>query len=142
MPKIQRKKEPVGWEIIEPTLDKLGKRMKEAENDPLVGRRRVETSWDIFRIHHQRTRYIYEMYFKQKLISKELYDYCIKNKFADAGLIAKWKKSGYDKLCCLRCIQPKDTNFGTTCICRIPKDQLNGSKIVECIHCGCKGCAT
>ena len=36
MPKINRKQEPAGWEIIESTLDQLEKRMKEAENDPLL----------------------------------------------------------------------------------------------------------
>lgn len=33
-------------------------------------------------------------------------------------------QSGYENLCCLRCIQPRDTNFGTTCICRVPKSKL------------------
>jgi bud site selection protein 31 len=32
------------------------------------------------------------MYFKRRLISKALYDYCVKQKYADAALIAKWKK--------------------------------------------------
>ena len=36
MPKIKRKKEPAGWELIESTLEQLGKRMREAENDPLL----------------------------------------------------------------------------------------------------------
>ena len=54
----------------------------------------------------------------------ELYDYCIKEGFADKNLIAKWKKQGYENLCCLRCIQARDTNFGTNCICRVPKSKL------------------
>lgn len=43
---------------------------------------------------------------------------------ADKNLIAKWKKQGYESLCCLRCIQTRDTNFGTNCICRVPKAKL------------------
>ena len=43
---------------------------------------------------------------------------------ADKNLIAKWKKQGYENLCCLRCIQARDTNFGTNCICRVPKAKL------------------
>lgn len=54
----------------------------------------------------------------------ELYDYCLNENIADKNLIAKWKKQGYENLCCLRCIQTRDTNFGTTCICRVPKAKL------------------
>ena len=44
------------------------------------------------KLHHQRSRYIYDLYYKRKAISKELYDYCIKESYADPNLIAKWKK--------------------------------------------------
>lgn len=54
----------------------------------------------------------------------ELYEYCLKEGYADKNLIAKWKKQGYENLCCLRCIQCRDTNFGTNCICRVPKAKL------------------
>ena len=72
----------------------------------------------------------------------ELYEYCIKEGLADAGLIAKWKKvcvacmhfghtltcvlvqQGYENLCCLRCISTQDTAHGTNCICRVPKRKL------------------
>ena len=69
------------------------------------------------------------------------------------SLIAKWKKTGYEKLCCLRCIQTKvlptllppeihshifqDMNYqGSTCICRVPKAQVRSGTVVECVHCG------
>lgn len=61
---------------------------------------------------------------KKTLPPTELYDYCIKEGYADKNLIAKWKKQGYENLCCLRCIQTRDTNFGTNCICRVPKSKL------------------
>ena len=50
-------------------------------------------------------------------------------------------QQGYENLCCLRCIQPRDTNFGTACVCRVPKSKLEEGKIVECVHCGCRGCS-
>jgi bud site selection protein 31 len=65
---------------------------KAAETEPLESKRKNEANWDIFRLHHQRTRYVYEMYYKRKAISKPLYDYCLKEKYADGNLIAKWKK--------------------------------------------------
>lgn len=61
----------------------------------------------------------------------ELYDYCIKEGYADKNLIAKWKKQGYENLCCLRCIQTRDTNFGTNCICRVPKSKLEVVSLPE-----------
>ncbi|CAF2870607.1 unnamed protein product [Rotaria sp. Silwood2] len=55
--------------------------------------------------------------------------------------ISQWKKQGYENLCCLRCIQPRDTNFNKKCICRVPKEKLEEGKVVECVHCGCRGCS-
>ena len=60
-----------------------------------------------------------------------LYEYCLKEGIADKNLIAKWKKSGYENLCCLRCIQTRDTNFCTNCICRVPKSKLEEVCIVR-----------
>ncbi|KAJ3615544.1 hypothetical protein Zmor_016336 [Zophobas morio] len=144
MPKIRslrRQPPPDGWELIEPTLNEIENKVREAENEGHEGKRRVETVWPIFQLHHQRSRYIYELYYKRKAISKELYEYCLSEKYADKALIAKWKKQGYENLCCLRCIQTKDTNFGTQCICRVPKAKLEEGKVVECVHCGCRGCS-
>jgi len=62
----------------------------------------------------------------------ELYEYCLKEGIADKNLIAKWKKPGYENLCCLRCIQTRDTNFGTNCICRVPKAKLE--EVGACKH--------
>ncbi|KAK9210438.1 hypothetical protein WN944_002808 [Citrus x changshan-huyou] len=57
------------------------------------------------------------------------------------NLIAKWKKPGYESLCCLRCMQPRDHNFQSTCVCRVPKN-LREEKVIEFVHCGCRGCAS
>jgi len=32
------------------------------------------------------------MFYKRKAISRELYNYCLKEGYGDAALIAKWKK--------------------------------------------------
>ena len=127
--------------MIEPTIDELDAKMREAEQDPHEGKRKVEALWPIFRLHHQKSRYIYDLFYKRKAISRQLYDFCLKEKIADGNLIAKWKKQGFENLCCLRCIQPRDTNFGTNCICRVPKSKLEEGRVVECIHCGCRGCS-
>ncbi|GLU19231.1 hypothetical protein SLE2022_354920 [Rubroshorea leprosula] len=112
-----------------------------AENDPHDGKRKCEALWPIFKISHEKSRYIFDLYYKTNEISTELYEFCLYQGYGDRNLIAKWKKSGYERLCCLRCIQPRDHNFGTTCVCRVPK-HLMEEKVVECVHCGCRGCAS
>ncbi|KAF5953993.1 hypothetical protein HYC85_006849 [Camellia sinensis] len=143
MPKVKtnRVKYPEGWELIEPTLRELQGKMREAENDPHDGKRKCETLWPIFKIAHQKSRYIFDLYHRRKEISKELYEFCLDQGYADCNLIAKWKKPGYERLCCLRCMQPRDHNFQTTCVCRVPK-HLREEKVIECVHCGCRGCAS
>ncbi|KAJ3645585.1 hypothetical protein Zmor_023228 [Zophobas morio] len=143
MPKVRRSKKspPSGWELIEPTLDELERKMREAEIESHEGKRKNEPLWSIFKIAHQKSKYVFDLFFRRKTISRELYDYCHTEKIADKNLIAKFKRKGYENLCCLSCIQSRDTNFGTTCICRVPKDKLEEGRIVECVHCGCRGCS-
>lgn len=63
-----------------------------AENDPHDGKRNCETLWPIFKIAHQKSRYIFDLYHRRKEISKELYEFCLDQGYADHNLIAKWKK--------------------------------------------------
>lgn len=145
MPKIRKynsKEPPKGWNEIEPTLTELNNQLKEISLDTSEGKRKQEALWPLLRIHHHMSRYVYELYYFNKEISKELYEYCINEKWIDKNLIAKWKKTGYEKLCCLLCIQQKDHNFNTTCICRVPKSKLDEGKFIECNHCGCRGCSS
>ena len=60
MPKVRRnnrKPPPEGWELIEPTLEELEAKMREAETDSHEGKRKTEALWPIFKIHHQKSRY-------------------------------------------------------------------------------------
>jgi len=137
-----RKPPPAGFEDIEDTLLEFSNKLKDAESASSDQKKRHEVTWPIFQITHQRTRYVYDLYYEREAISKQLYDWLLKNGYADAMLIAKWKKQGYEQLCCLRCIQTKETNFNSTCICRVPKKQLKEGQAVECVSCGCRGCAS
>lgn len=156
-----KKPPPEGFEDIEDTLLEFQNKMKDAEAASHEGKKRHETAWPIFQITHQRmslvllttgthhaltdntgSRYIYDLYYKRGAISKQLYDWLLKNGYADANLIAKWKKQGYENLCCLRCIQTKETNFNATCICRVPRHQLKEDQEVQCVSCGCRGCSS
>jgi len=121
---LRTKNFPEGWEDIEPTVREFEKQMKDAENAPMDAQSKVETLWRIHRLHHQRSRYIYELYYVKKEITRDLYDFLLREKYADGLLIAKWKKNGYEKLCCLQCVASRDTNYGGVCICRVPKAEL------------------
>ncbi|KAI1346908.1 cell cycle control protein cwf14 [Xylaria sp. FL0043] len=136
------KKPPAGFEDIRDDLEVFGIKMKDAQNTPTNNAPKHQAQWPIFQIAHQRSRYVYELYYEKEAISKQLYDWLLKNGYADPMLIAKWKKQGYEKLCCLRCIQTKETNFQSTCICRVPKAQLKDEQDVQCVNCGCRGCAS
>lgn len=64
-------------------------------------------------------------------------------KLADAGLIAKWKKPGYERLCSTYVINPVNYKFGTTSICRVPiKDRGENAKAAQDPTTGCLGCAS
>ncbi|KAI0540811.1 cell cycle control protein cwf14 [Xylaria digitata] len=136
------KKPPAGFDDIRDDLEVFGIKMKDAQNTPTNNVPKHQAQWPIFQIAHQRSRYVYELYYEKEAISKQLYEWLLKNGYADPILIAKWKKQGYEKLCCLRCIQTKETNFQSTCICRVPKVQLKDEQDIQCVSCGCRGCAS
>jgi bud site selection protein 31 len=93
-----KKPPPEGFEDIEDTLLEFQNKMKDAENASHDGKKKHEMLWPIFQITHQRSKYIYDMYYEKEAISKTLYDWLLKNGYADAMLIAKWKKQGYEKV--------------------------------------------
>lgn len=97
--RASKKAPPEGFEDIEDTLLEFQNKMKDAENASHEGKKKYEMTWPIFQITHQRSRYIYDLYYEKDAISKQLYDYLLKNGYADAMLIAKWKKQGYEKVC-------------------------------------------
>jgi bud site selection protein 31 len=57
--------------------------MRDAENESHEGKRKAESLWPIMRISHARSRYIYELYYKREAISRELYDWLLKEGYAD-----------------------------------------------------------
>ena len=75
MPKVKRSRKPPpeGWELIEPTLEELDQKMREAETESHEGKRKVEALWPIFKIHHQRSRYVWDLFYRRKAISRRKY---------------------------------------------------------------------
>lgn len=65
---------------------------------------RVRSCYWVWARSERRTgsRYIYDLYYEKEAMSKPLYDYLLKNGYADGTLIAKWKKQGYEKVWAIR----------------------------------------
>lgn len=87
MPKIRTsrtKPPPEGFEEIESILDEYTRKMRDAEAESHEGKRKNESLWPIMRISHTRSRYIYDLYYKREAISRELYDWLLKQGYADA----------------------------------------------------------
>lgn len=119
-PRKSNKPPPAGYEVIEPIIEALENELRDKVKESNAGKRNTESIWPVHQINWQRTRYVYDMYYTYHRISKAVYDYCLKNKIADAMLIAKWKKPGYERLCSTYVINPANYKFGTTSICRVP----------------------
>lgn len=134
---------PVGYDYIQPVMDALDSELREKMNEPHEGRKEHEILWPIHQINWQRSRYVYDMFYKYKKIPREVYDYCIKRKLIDAPLIAKWKKKGYEKLCSTHAIDKSNFNFNTVCVCRVPRKELGADqRRIQSTFCGCLGCAS
>eukprot|EP01041_Mallomonas_annulata_P005316 gene5316-10627_t len=133
---------PSGFEILEPTLQALDNELREKVNEPHEGLRKSESQWPVHQINWQKSRYVYDMFYIYKKISRDVYEYCVKNKIIDASLIAKWKKPGYERLCSTYVINPRNYKFGTVSICRVPKQSLAPGTVIEDPVTGCRGCAS
>lgn len=138
-----RKKPPAGYDYIEPVLLTLENELRDKVRETNAGKRNTESMWPVLQIQHQRSRYVYDMHYVHHKISRKVLDYCIKAKIADAGLIAKWKKPGYERLCSTYVINPSNYKFGTTSICRVPHTQRREElKFAQDPTTGCLGCAS
>mmetsp|Transcript_15379 Transcript_15379/g.32363 ORF Transcript_15379/g.32363 Transcript_15379/m.32363 type:complete len:272 (+) Transcript_15379:144-959(+) len=139
----KNKKPPKGFSYLSPVLSALENELRDKVRESNAGKRNTESMWPVHQINWQRSRYVYDMYYTHKKISKKVYDYCIKNKLVDAALIAKWKKPGYERLCSTYVINSNNYKFGTTSICRVPlKDRSPEQMHAQDPTTGCMGCAS
>lgn len=140
---MKHKKTPVpeGYELVQPTLEKLRAKLKDAQRAGLKTDLKQSSLWPILKIHRQISRYVYLMYYERKMILKQVYGFLLQQKDVDAKLIAKWKKKGYEKLCCVECIVRVDL-LAPICICRVPVKDAGDRNPDGCVTCGCTGCSS
>ena len=118
--RLKGKRPPAGWDLIEESIEDFEQQMKDAVAEEHEGKRKNELTWRIHRVHWEKNRFIFDLRYRKKVMSEELYNYLCREKVADQALISKWRKPGYENLCSLLAIQKGDTNFGTASICRVP----------------------
>jgi bud site selection protein 31 len=116
----KQKRPPPGFDYIEPVLEALENELRDKVKESNLTIRKNESLWPVHQINWQKSRYVYDLFYKFNKISRPVYQYCIDQKLIDAGLIAKWKKPGYERLCSTYVINPANYKFGTTSICRVP----------------------
>lgn len=126
--KQKRRPPPAGFDYVEPVLEALEHELRDVVKDTNLNRRKLESLWPIHQINWQKTRYIYDLYYQHHRISKQVYQYCLDQKLVDAELIAKWKKTGYERLCSTYVINPANYKFGTVSICRVPWNDRNADQ--------------
>lgn len=68
--------------------DEYNTKMRDAENEDHEGKRKNESLWPIMQIVHTRSRWIYDLYYSREAISKELYDWLLKQEYADAKCVS------------------------------------------------------
>lgn len=70
--KLKNKKPPEGWSQIEDVIEDFEQQMKDAVNEEHEGKRKNETTWKIHRLHWEKNRFIYDLMYQRKVMSKEL----------------------------------------------------------------------
>lgn len=73
--RLKNKRPPGGWELIEDVIEDFENQMKEAVNEEHEGKRRTELNFKIHRIHWEKNRFIYDLMYQRKVMSKELVQY-------------------------------------------------------------------
>jgi bud site selection protein 31 len=63
---------PDGWELLESTIEDYERQMRDAVAEDHEGKRKNETAWRIHRVHFEKNRFIYDLMYKRKALSREL----------------------------------------------------------------------
>lgn len=70
--KLKGKRPPEGWELIEEVIEDFETQLKDAVNEDHEGKRVKEMTWKIHRLHWEKNRFIFDLMYQRKVMSKEL----------------------------------------------------------------------
>lgn len=74
--RLKGKKAPKGWDQIEEAIEDFEQQMTEAVDEEHEGKRKAELTWKIHRIHWEKNRFIYDLMYVRKAISRQLVRIC------------------------------------------------------------------
>ena len=72
MRRLKGRTPPAGWDAIEATVEDFETQMRDAVAEDHEGKRKNETAWRIHRVHFEKNRFIHDLMYKQKAMSREL----------------------------------------------------------------------
>lgn len=70
--RLKNKRVPEGFEMIEDVIDDFEQQMREAVNEEHEGKRKNEGNWKIHRLHWEKNRFIFDLMYTRKVMSREL----------------------------------------------------------------------
>lgn len=70
--RLKNKRVPEGFEMMEDVIDDFETQMREAVNEDHEGKRKNESSWKIHRLHWEKNRFIYDLMYVRKVMSRKL----------------------------------------------------------------------
>merc|ERR1711976_1024194 len=119
----------------------MGRQMKQAVMCDTAQKRNCESSWKIHRIHWEKNLFIFDLMYRRKIMSKNMFEWLIKENMADRTLIEKWRRPGFNTICSLMAIQKSSHNYRTTSHCRVPIAQRPPQlAITPNVKTGCISC--
>ena len=75
-PQIESQECAKGWDKIEDAIEDFEQQMSEAVDEEHEGKRKAELTWKIHRIHWEKNRFIYDLMYVRKAISRQLVRCC------------------------------------------------------------------
>ena len=70
--RLKHKRPPSGWDKIEGTIEDFEAQMRDVVAEGHEGERRSALSWKVHRVHWEKNRFIFDLVYVRKVMSREL----------------------------------------------------------------------
>ena len=70
--RLKHKRPPAGWDKIEETIEDFEAQMRDVVAEGHEGERRAALSWKVHRVHWEKNRFIFDLVYVRKVMSREL----------------------------------------------------------------------
>lgn len=102
-----------------------------------------EVFWKIHRIHWEKNRFLFDLYYIKKLITLKKYNYMINLKVVDSHLHSLWRISGFEIICSSIALGKNQFTLKNNSVCRVPiLIRLKSATIKPDNSIGCISCVS